>query len=165
MIMSSHPIKRSASWRYLVEAYQVCNQKYAALLSDFQLTPSQLDILFQIETLKSNAKPKAIADGLLVTKGNITSVTKRLLERGLIHQQPDLNDKRSATFSITNEGMLVLKTAKRAAKAFIEVQLAPFSDEEVQIVGELMQKMRNHLESDEFDESIVAIRNTTLDRE
>ncbi len=158
-------IKRGTSWKYLVEAYQVCTQKYAKLLFNFGLTPSQLDVLIQIELLGDQARPKLIAEGLLVTKGNITSVTKRLIERNIISQQSDTEDLRSAVFRITPQGDNVLQNAKKAAKAFIDAQLAPFSDEEVQLVGELMKKMRRHLESKGFDDALVNIQSSAAAKE
>ena len=158
-------ISRSESWRHLVQAYQICTQKYATLLSSFDLTPSQFDVLLQIEMLGRNAKPKSIANGLLVTKGNITSITKRLLERRLILREPDEQDKRSSTFQITEDGKTILRHSKLASKAFIDAQLSPFSDEEVKSVGSLMQKMRFHLESNVFDEELMRIKNNVTSSE
>jgi DNA-binding MarR family transcriptional regulator len=149
--------QRLDSWKNLVEAYQICTQKYTKLLAEFGFTPSQLDVLFQIETLGEQAKPMHIAEGLLVTKGNITAVTKRLIEQGFISVHPDKTDKRSSLLSMTKKGTRHFKIAKQAAKEFIEAQLAPFTDEEVKLVGELMTKMRFHLESDDFNISLMNI--------
>jgi DNA-binding MarR family transcriptional regulator len=147
-------VNRQLAWRYVVEAYQTCNQKYSVMMSRFDLTSSQFDVMLVIESLDKEATPKRVAEGLLVSKANITSVTRRLLERGLIAQTKNAQDKRSIHFHLTPQGTALLKRAKAAARQFVEVQLAPFSGEEVALVGSLMQRMRGHLQSEHFSQSL-----------
>ncbi|WP_156492692.1 MULTISPECIES: hypothetical protein [unclassified Oleiphilus] len=42
-------------------------------------------------------------------------------------------------------------------RSFVQTQLAPFSDDEVEDVGSLMKQMRDHLNSSEFDQDISQI--------
>ena len=154
-------MSRQLAWRSVVEAYQTCNQKYARMMAHFDLTSSQFDVMLAIEALGDEAYPKQVAEGLLVTKSNVTSVTKRLLERKLIRQKANTSDKRSIRFELTPKGVLLLRDAKSAAKSFIDSQLAPFSRSEIELVGELMQRMRGHLESEAFDQSIQSVISQT----
>ena len=150
-------MSRYAAWRAVVEAYQTCNQRYARLMKRFDLTSSQFDVLFVIESLGDQASPKNVATGLLVTMGNVTSVTRRLLERGLVEQVANAVDKRSVQLRLTEQGSALLSEAKASSKLFVEHQLSPFSEEEVEVVGRLMQRMRAHLESNEFQQSLEQI--------
>jgi DNA-binding MarR family transcriptional regulator len=148
---------RAQAWRSVIEAYQTCAAKYNKLMAQFELTSSQYDVLFVIENLGEDATPKRIAAGLLVTMGNVTSVTRRLLERELIKQSASKTDRRSIRFSLTKSGLELLAQAKFASKQFVDDQLGPFSEQEVQFVGELMQRMRTHLDSEAFDTSLHQI--------
>ena len=138
-------VDKLLSWRSVVEAYQTCNQKYSLLMSHFDLTSAQFDVLMAIDGLGQEAKPKRIAERLLVTKGNITNVTKRLIERELLLQQADSDDGRSFFLRLSPSGKEIVERAKCAAKTFIDEQLSPFSDNEIEEVGALMRKMRTHL--------------------
>ncbi|GLS27495.1 MarR family winged helix-turn-helix transcriptional regulator [Marinibactrum halimedae] len=135
-----------AAWRSVIEAYQMCNQKYTSLMSYFELTPSQFDVLLAVDGLGEQAVPKNIASRLLVTKGNITNVTKRLFERQLITQKANGLDARSVVIELTPQGQDLVDRAKIAAKAFISEQLSPFGDQQIENVGKLMRQMREHLE-------------------
>lgn len=157
-------ITRTDSWRSVVNTYQTCNQQYSRLMSHFGLTSSQFDVLFAVEALGESAYPKEIAKGLLVSKSNITSVTKRLLERKLIRQLSSETDRRSIRFILSAKGISLLHRAKAAARRFVEAQLDPFSDEEVELVGRLMQEMRMHLDSAGFRESLEGIVNSDKNR-
>ena len=150
-------LTRNESWRSVVQAYQACNHRYSRLMSHFDLTPSQFDVLLAIEALGDGAYPNEIARGLLVTKSNITSVTKRLLERKLVRQFNSESDRRSIRFSLSSKGSSLLNRAKAAARRFVEIQLEPFSDDEVELVGRMMQTMRSHLESNEFEAALDQI--------
>lgn len=148
---------RNVVWRTVVDAYSTVNQNYGRLLAPLELTTSQFDVLLGIESLGDEASPKAIAEGLLVTMGNITSVTRRLIERGLIEQVANAKDKRSVYLRLTKSGVLLLKQAKAASKQFVQLQLGPFTQDEIEGVGVMMQRMRHHLESAEFQSSLERI--------
>lgn len=139
------------SWRSVVSAYQVCSQKYAVLMKHFDLTPSQFDVLLAVESLGKQATPKRIAEHLLVTKGNITGVTKRLLERNVVQTTLNAEDARSIHYVLTESGQAIVSDAQQAGKRFIREQLAPFSEDEIEKVGTLMQQMRIHLEKMDID--------------
>ncbi|MCH2159945.1 MAG: MarR family transcriptional regulator [Oleiphilaceae bacterium] len=157
MHTQSDTSNRLLAWKHLVEAYQTCHQKYARMMSHFDLTVSQFDVLTGIESLGDKATPKEVAKRLLVTKGNITSVTRRLFERGLIHQKSHALDKRSIILELTDSGKSLLTNAKLAAKQFVAQQLAPFSQSDVDLVDNLMQQMRSHLNSKDFDFAVQGI--------
>ncbi|SNC66020.1 DNA-binding transcriptional regulator, MarR family [Marinobacter sp. es.048] len=136
---------RSGAWRAVVEAYQVCSNRYGATLEKCGLTTAQYEVMLVIRTLGEQATPKRIADRLLVTKGNITGVTSRLLSRELISKQAHDSDGRSMIFGLTDAGYRLLSDAQAVASEFVNQQLEPFSDAEVEIVGRLMRRMKTHL--------------------
>jgi DNA-binding MarR family transcriptional regulator len=137
----------AGSWLAVVRAYHACNRRYARLLEAFGLTVTQFDVLAAVRTLGPDAMPRAIADELVVTRGNITGVLHRLQERGLVSTRAHVRDGRSFVCQLTPDGEALLGKARAAAAAFIEEQLAPFGDAELEHTWQQMERMREHLAS------------------
>ncbi len=145
------PIQRkklqASSWFAVVRAYQECTRRYGQLLKNFDLTIPQFDVLSAIHRLADRATPKAIADELLVTRGNITGVLHRLQERALIRTRHNEQDGRSFVCELTADGRELLRQARGAAALFIDAQLAPFDDAALRETEKQMNRMRSHLQS------------------
>lgn len=146
---------RADAWRAVVEAYQVCSQRYGTALDRIGLTSAQFEVMLVIRSLGNEATPKRIADHLLVTKGNITGLTSRLTSRELISRKAHETDGRSMVFQLTETGLASLSLASRVASEFVRQQLDPFSDEEVEIVCKLMRRMKAHLLSLDADSVVT----------
>ena len=147
---------RADSWRAVVEAYQVCSQRYGSALNHVDLTPAQFEVMILIRSLKQNATPKRIAERLLVTKGNITGVTNRLLTRGLIDRRSHQTDGRFSGVRAHLAWPKATPGSQQVAAEFVRQQLEPFTDEEVEIVGRLMRQMKQHLLSMDADSIVKA---------
>jgi DNA-binding MarR family transcriptional regulator len=136
---------QTLSWFAVVRTYQECQRRYSALLRHYDLTVTQFDVLNAILRLGEEATPNAIAAELVVTRGNITGVVRRLQEHGWITTQPHRVDGRSFVCALTGSGYDRLERARRAAALFIDRQLSPFSDEDLQETRRQMDRMREHL--------------------
>ncbi|MEM6514430.1 MAG: MarR family transcriptional regulator [Pseudomonadota bacterium] len=137
----------SACWFAVVEAYQICNRRYSAMLREFDLTIPQYDVLSAIDKLGNRAQPKQIADELLVTRGNVTGLLTRLQERRLIRTRQSQSDGRSFLCELTRRGETLLNDARSAASLFITEQLAPFDDASKTEMESTMRRMQRHLEA------------------
>ncbi|MEL7296665.1 MAG: MarR family transcriptional regulator [Pseudomonadota bacterium] len=135
------------AWFAVVDAYEKCGRQYAAMLSELSLTVAQYDALNVIRTLGDDATPRAIADRLLVTRGNVTGLLKRLQDHGLVTTRPHPEDARSFLCALTEGAHERLKRADRAANTFIRQQLAPFSDAALNIMTRDMRHMSSHLDT------------------
>lgn len=138
---------QASSWFAVVRAYQECNRRYARLLQAFDLTISQFDLLNAVHRLEDQAMPKLIAEKLLVTRGNITGVLRRLQDRKLIATREQEHDGRSFVCYLTPAGTELLQQAHRATVMFVNEQLAPFSDAELQQTEKQMNRMLSHLQT------------------
>lgn len=143
--MEAKNITPEAAWFSVVRAYQVCTQQYEAMLSEFGLTVPQFDVLSAVHSLGADALPKNIAERLLVTRGNISGVLKRLEQHGLMVQHPHPEDGRARVCRLTVAGQDRLSQARAAAARFIAAQLAPFSAEDMVRTHTTMNKMATHL--------------------
>ena len=147
----------ATSWFAVVRAYQECNRRYAQLLKRFDLTIPQFDVLNAVRQLGAQATPRAIADELVVTRGNITGVLHRLQERSLMVTRHHAHDGRSFVCTLTSTGIALLQEARLAAATFVKCQLAPFADRELQETETQMQRMRQHLRTIDPDEIVGEI--------
>lgn len=136
-----------SSWFAVVKAYNECNRRYSQLLRAFELTIPQFDVLSAIRSLGLGATPRAIADELVVTRGNVSGVLHRLQNSGLIATRRDEHDGRSFVCELTERGHQQLSRARRAAAMFIGEQLAPFDDATLQTTASTMNAMRAHLQT------------------
>ncbi|MEM9492655.1 MAG: MarR family transcriptional regulator, partial [Myxococcota bacterium] len=102
------------------------------------------------------ATPKAIAEELVVTRGNITGVLNRLHERELIDTRQHATDGRSFVCELTGQGQALLKRARAGAGAFIRQQLSMFDDDELQLTMHNMQRMEAHLREMNPDAIVAA---------
>lgn len=137
----------SSSWFAVVRAYLECNRRYTQMLQAFDLTVTQFDVLNTIDRLGDGAIPKAIADAMLVTRGNVTGVLQRLQDHGLVTTREQAHDARSFVCELTPAGASKLAVARSAASRFIAAQLAPFDDDELRGTEQLMIRMRAHLQT------------------
>ncbi len=137
----------TASWLAVVQAYQACNRRYTQLLRGFDLTVPQFDVLNAVLALGEEATPKAIANELTVTRGNVSGVLQRLTDHGLLETRLHATDGRSFVCRLTERGRRLMKTARAAAALFIKEQLSPFDDATLRDAQVMMQQMRRHLET------------------
>lgn len=136
---------QARSWFAVVRTYQECHRRYARLLNRFGLTVTQFDALNAILRLGGNATPHAIAGELLVTRGNITGVLKRLQDNGLIATRKHETDGRSFFCMMTVKGQAVTAQARQAASLFISTQLSPFDENALEQTERLMNEMHEQL--------------------
>ena len=137
---------QTTSWLAVVRAYNECTRRYARLLACFDLTIPQFDAMTAIRALGDDATPHAIADRLLVTRGNVTGVLRRLKEGELISTRHNERDGRSFVCRLTRAGRQRMGRARAAAALFIEAQLAPFDDGELENTERQMTRMYEHLQ-------------------
>lgn len=142
---------RARCWIAVVQAYQACQRQYARLLADFDLTIAQFDLLTVVHDAGGEATPAAVAERLMVTRGNVSPLLRRVVERGWVQERPHPGDRRSLLLSLTVAGARLLKRARAASACFIAEQLSPFDDAEVARTDRQMRAMRAHLEAMDVD--------------
>jgi DNA-binding MarR family transcriptional regulator len=138
---------RARSWLAVVAAYQACQRQYARLLGTFDLTIAQYDLLVAVHDAGGDATPALVAERLMVTRGNVSPLLRRVIERGWVRERPHPADGRSVLLSLTAPGAALLRRARAASSCFIAEQLSPFDDADVSRTLDQMQTMRAHLDA------------------
>ena len=147
----SRPTARARCWISVVQAYQACDRQYSRMLAQLSLTIPQFDVLNVIAEAQGNATPALLADALMVTRGNITPLLRRLETRGWLTERTHPGDRRSLLLDLTPAGREVLTQARRASASFIDEQLSVFDDNVIDRTLNQMQTMRQHLERMDVD--------------
>lgn len=164
--MHSSKRKRLAttSWFSVVRAYQTCTRRYSTLLAGLDLTIPQFDVLTAVDQLGDQASPKAIAQRLVVTRGNITGLLHRLQDKRLLTTRDNEADGRSFFCELTAEGEELLQRAQAAAALFIDEQLSPFDEATLERTERLMNHMQSHLETIDTDAILTKIGATVEEK-
>jgi DNA-binding MarR family transcriptional regulator len=107
------------TWLHLARIYQRLEQRHRELLAEFNLTPAQFDVLSHLAN-QPGQHQQELADGLLVTKGNVCGLLDRLEQAGLVERTPDPEDRRANLLRLTAAG----RECYRAAAPALEVELS-----------------------------------------
>ncbi len=90
--------------------------------------------------------PSELADRLLVTRGGMTKRIDRLVQRGLVRRQRDLDDRRAVAVSLTADGIalidrLIVEHCERES-ALLDV----LSDDDRQALDRIVRRLLEHAE-------------------
>jgi DNA-binding MarR family transcriptional regulator len=110
------------------------------VLAEFGLTPAQFDVLSRLAT-EPGASQQALADHLLVTKGNVCGLIDRLEQAGFVERLAHPDDRRTNQLHLTAAGRQAFEVAAPALEAVLDDQFSVLSeDEKGQLMG-LLAKM------------------------
>ena len=104
--------------RPLVETYLSFCRTDSRHVRSLRLTPSQFDVIATLGDTKGLTCAELSA-ATLVTKGTLTGVLDRLVDKGLIRRIPVADDRRSTRICLTDKGDRLFRKAFSAHIAFI----------------------------------------------
>ncbi len=99
---------------------------------------------------------KTVADHLHLSGAFITSTTRRLLQRGLIHKTMDSVDRRRVTLAVSGKGRAALEKLAPVQRRINDAEFACLSREEFKNLSNLIRRMI------ESSEQAVALQNYLL---
>ena len=135
-IAINRPYRRSVlAWLHLQRIFQRIVRVEQALLAQYGLTRSQFDVLGHIAT-EPGLSQQALAERLLVTKGNVAGLIDRLEHAGLVERCGDPEDRRMHRLFLTDAGLAAFKRAAPALEATLHGQLDALTlDEQAQLMN------------------------------
>ncbi|WP_394972739.1 MarR family winged helix-turn-helix transcriptional regulator [uncultured Croceitalea sp.] len=102
---------------------------------------------FKRETHKKALMASELADSLNVSRANITNLINVLLEKNLVRQYEDANDRRKKRLELTKEGLELLNRTQPSRLAVIMYLTEGFSQEEketfLRFIEACMNKVTN----------------------
>ena len=113
------------------------------------LKPGQFQVLAELRSrdpLPMSASE--LARAIILTTGGMTPVLDGLEERGLIHRQVDLDDRRARRISITEKGRSLISRALDLQIAHHRALNAVLTAEEREALSAILRKLLLSIESD-----------------
>ncbi|MEM1032603.1 MAG: MarR family transcriptional regulator [Myxococcota bacterium] len=114
------------AWIKVGVVYQKTSRHLASRLRPLDLTVAQFDALANLYN-DTGLTQQELARRLLVTKGNMTGLVGRLVERGWVRKRVDPRDGRAVRLALTSPGR------KRTKKALLVQR---------ELIGEMMHALR-----------------------
>jgi DNA-binding MarR family transcriptional regulator len=79
----------------------------------------RFDLMAQLDREPGGMKMRELSHRLMVTGGNVTGLTDRLVAEGLVERCEDPADRRACTVQLTHEGRRQFKGMARAHEAWV----------------------------------------------
>jgi DNA-binding MarR family transcriptional regulator len=87
-----------------------------------------------------------LADGVVYSRSGLTYQAQALEKRGLVARAPALDDERSVTVSITDQGRAVLAGVMPGHVAVVDdLLLAPLTREDIETLTDILGRARDHM--------------------
>ncbi|HUS19035.1 MAG TPA: MarR family transcriptional regulator, partial [Terriglobales bacterium] len=115
------------------------------LRQDFDTTLPRFDMLAQLDAASAEA-PLGLTMGelsrrLMVTNGNLTGLTERLVQEGLVRRKISAKDRRQQRVALTSQGKRALTAMVADHKRWIDEMFSGLREDDVlklyQLVGRL----------------------------
>ncbi len=132
-------IRRKLAWK-MDKTYMVRRGVMSKLAADAGLYAGQLPIIAYVNH-HPGCTQKELADWLGVSAASVALSTKRLQKQGLIDKTVDETNLRRNMLSVTEKGREVAFTHRRNAGIFDDRMLEGVTDEELQTLARVMDKM------------------------
>jgi DNA-binding MarR family transcriptional regulator len=115
-------------------------------LHDYGLTPAQFDVLAQLRGAPGISQ-QALAERLLVTKGNVCGLLDRMSAQGLVERRSDPEDRRSNLLFLTEQGLKLADEVIPAHEEYIISHMVALPPEEQRLLGGLLRDLEKYLDN------------------
>ncbi len=111
------------------------------------LSPSDVHAMIFIMH-KKRATMTQISKALSMSKPNVTTLINKLIEKGFAVRENDPDDRRVIHVSLTAAGNSILKKGKTAINKAITQKLDRLSEEQLELLEDILLKMKEMLDND-----------------
>ena len=126
----------------LLRVSQKVERELGLRLRRYGLNNAQFDVLAQVGAAEGLTQQE-LADGLLVTKGNVAQLVARLEGRGVIERRPQ---GRTNRLYLTEEGRELFETAVPEHEALVDERLSALTQDEQRALHDLLRKLDRSLD-------------------
>lgn len=127
--------------RDLASAYQAFEMYSAAHIRSLGLTPPQFDIVATLGNTPGMS-PKELGEKTLITKGTLTGVVDRLVDKGLVRRIASPSDGRGQVVQLTRQGDKLFARVFPAHLAYMERAFAQLSPKELAEMTDSLRRLR-----------------------
>ena len=113
-----------------------------ALREKFDTTLPRFDLLAQLDRAPDGLTMSELSARMMVSNGNITGLTDRLVEEGLVKRTPSARDRRSSHVSLTPAGKRAFDAMTPEHEVWIDTMMAGLGRQEMQQLFLLLGKLK-----------------------
>lgn len=124
----------------LVEA-----QLRTRLRTSFDSTLPRFDLMAQLDRHPEGLKMSELSRLMMVTGGNVTGLTDKLAEEGLVERRDDPRDRRSFTVMLTPQGKRQFDRMAREHEQWVVALFAGLDHGEKRQMLKLLDRLKAHL--------------------
>ena len=115
------------------------------LRTDFQTTLPRFDLMSQLYRFPDGLKMRDVSRLLMVTGGNVTGLTDRLVEEGLVTRRDDPTDRRAYFIALTPKGKSLFVKMAAKHEEWVVTLLSALDETEQQQLCTLLGKLKTKL--------------------
>lgn len=115
------------------------------LRNGFETTLPRFDLMAQLDRHPEGLKMRDLSRLLMVTGGNITGLTDRLVDEGLIERRDDPRDRRAFSVCLTPKGKAQFQEMAAQHEQWVISLFGDFEEKEMNQLSDLLGKLKRHL--------------------
>lgn len=115
------------------------------LRNDFESTLARFDLMSQLERYPNGLKMQDLSRLLMVTRGNMTGLTDRMVSENLIERRDDPKDRRSQYVQLTRKGRALFKKMAAQHMQWVTELLGDINQMELQQLSDSLTRLKRHL--------------------
>jgi len=115
------------------------------LRNGFETTLPRFDLMAQLDRHPEGLKMRDLSRLLMVTGGNITGLTDRLVDEGLIERRDDPRDRRAFSVCLTPKGKTQFQEMAAQHEQWVSSLFGDFEEKEMNQLSDLLGKLKRHL--------------------
>ena len=120
----------------------------SGLREEFQTTLPRFDMLAQLAAADDNGLTMGeLSRRLMVTNGNLTGLTERLVKEKLISRTPLPEDRRTQHIKLTAQGRRALNKMAGRHRAWIENMFSAISERDVSDLSKLIGRLKESVQA------------------
>jgi DNA-binding MarR family transcriptional regulator len=135
-------------WVRLVACYYLMESRLRTeLRNSFDTTLPRFDLMSQLYRYPDGLKMRDLSRLLMVTGGNVTALTDRLIEEDLVQRRDDPSDRRAYAISLTPKGKKLFQKMAVQHERWVNSLLGDFDPSELQQLSSLLGRLKQDITS------------------
>ena len=127
--------------RDLVRAYQALSAYSDAHIRQFDLTPAQFDVIATLGNTNGMCMGD-LGEKTLITKGTLTGVIDRLIQKQLVDRETPVENRRSVLVKLTPAGQEIFLRVFPAHIAHLKDRFDKLDSSELELLKVLLSRLR-----------------------
>jgi DNA-binding MarR family transcriptional regulator len=115
------------------------------LRTQFEGSLPRFDLMAQLDRHPQGLKMRELSRRLMVTGGNVTGLTDKLVAEGLVERREDPSDRRAYTVRLTTEGKRQFKAMAKAHETWVVDLFGGLSAAQQHALFELLGELKRTL--------------------